>query len=199
MKKSFKPQLKNYFWLNRGGYYICYILIFIMTIGFILEGQPKSLVLGCFIFCILLQHIVLYYQKKLLSYWDDNGYEKIEIDTCNKMISFDDKIKLPATCINNATLRILIPPTPIYSLRMYPSLILNSELILTLNDGEMASIAIHFRRQAKKIMKLLEECNIKCEIDGDIDDVEQNPYLIPVIIFAVFGLIVSFLSLFYHR
>ena len=63
----------------------------------------------------------------------------------------------------------------------------------------MASIAIHFRRQAKKIMKLLEECNIKCEIDGDIDDVEQNPYLIPGIIFAVFGLIVSFLSQFYHR
>ena len=196
MKKIFKPQIKNYPIANEKLLHIIALLyIIVCTPPSLQDGSATLLLPGLLIFYIISFIAFKWYKKNILSQWDDGGYSKLEIDTDKKLITLDEQLKIPAADILNAELCILPLPTDLIWITQYYWLILNSRLDFRLNNGKIISLSIHIRSQAKKILKLLKECDINYSIDGNIDDIAPYPpnFIKNIIIFAIFCVILAYL------
>lgn len=167
MKKTWSPQFRSKLLYNP--ILLGCVIVFLVIVT-ILHNRTEG-----FVFLLFVIAGVCYWYHKNKA-WDMGGYRTITIDKDNRMVIFDNNVRIPIRAIEEVGLIIEEPPRRIFNTRDIPYNIneFNGFLDFTLKTGEKINFSVQFRNEAQDIIENLRDCGLpiemsdvaKCDITG---------------------------------
>ncbi|MBE7703463.1 MAG: hypothetical protein E7Z89_05360 [Cyanobacteria bacterium SIG28] len=169
MKQSWKPQVRS-FWINKLPFWIVTFLI-CSCIVFSLYSKSRTFEAG-FITIIYIAFALANLYK--LHLWNAKGYEKITIDSAQKVLIFDDQLILPFRQINS--IEYNVTDNPVRTIWMRSNIfdngrinLINTNAVLHIyvNNGFDIDFVIHNKFAAGQILKTLKRCGFSIRLENE--------------------------------
>lgn len=118
-------------------------------------------------FFFILYDIFLY--RPTIKDWDMGGFKKMVIDTDNKVIIFDDRVKLRVNKIERVRLEMDERPNMFWLLGLGTQYfnVVHGELIFRLDTQVNTVIYVQYKKDIKKMISLLRAMGIPCRIKNE--------------------------------
>lgn len=165
-KYIFKTQTRNSFWYSCAYMNLFLFLSFVGgVVGMFKYGMPNFIFIPFFV--LIVYNIYLY--KPTVKYWDMGGNDTLTIDTTCKTVTLGKSSTLAFNNIERVKLVLEERPTLFWMLtfgHQYLNLI-NGELKFFMDSRTNTSIDLQYKRQAKQIIKILNENGVKATIQNE--------------------------------